>query len=133
VGGNSRRAIRRAVELGDGWLPFPAPRRLASHVRTASLTSLAELRASIGYAREHAEKIGRSAPLDVCFVPRLGRGERGASPQDPAQPAASIGDTRRRGGALALSRRRVAGPAGARRSRRGSELIARPGVAASPA
>ena len=25
IGGNSRRAIRRAVELGDGWCPFPNP------------------------------------------------------------------------------------------------------------
>ena len=24
VGGNARRAIRRAVELGDGWIPFPS-------------------------------------------------------------------------------------------------------------
>jgi len=27
VGGNSRRAIRRAVELADGWCPFPNPPR----------------------------------------------------------------------------------------------------------
>jgi probable F420-dependent oxidoreductase len=81
VGGNSRRAIRRAVELGDGWLPFPAPRRLAAHVRTASLTSFEELRAGIDYAREHARKIGRAAPLDVCFVPfgfELGVGDAAA-------------------------------------------------------
>jgi probable F420-dependent oxidoreductase len=82
VGGNSRRAIRRAVELGDGWLPFPAPKRLASHVRTAALTNLAELRAGIDYAREHAAKIGRRAPLDVCFVPfgfELGVGDADAA------------------------------------------------------
>ncbi len=69
VGGNSRRAIRRAVESADGWLPFPAPARLASRVGTAALATLDDLRAGIGYAREHAEKTGRAAPLDVCFVP----------------------------------------------------------------
>jgi probable F420-dependent oxidoreductase len=82
VGGNSRRAIRRAVELAEGWLPFPAPQRLARRVRTASLGSLEELRAALGYAREHAEKVGRSAPLDVCFVPfgfELGVGDAAAA------------------------------------------------------
>jgi probable F420-dependent oxidoreductase len=69
VGGNSRRAIRRAVELGDGWLPCPAPVRLASRVRTAALASVDALRARIAWAREHAVAIGRSAPLEVCFVP----------------------------------------------------------------
>jgi probable F420-dependent oxidoreductase len=69
VGGNSRRAIRRAVELGDGWLPFPAPARLAARVGTAPLATLDDLRARLDYAREHAEKVGRERPLDVCFVP----------------------------------------------------------------
>jgi len=82
VGGNSRRAIRRAVELGDGWLPFPAPKRLASHVRTAALSSLDDLHAALSYAREHAVRIGRRAPLDVCFVPfgfELGVGDAAAA------------------------------------------------------
>lgn len=82
VGGNSRRAIRRAVELGDGWLPFPAPKRLASHVRTAPLANLDDLLAGLAYAREHAEKVGRRAPLDVCFVPfgfELGVGDAAAA------------------------------------------------------
>jgi probable F420-dependent oxidoreductase len=69
VGGNSRRAIRRAVELGQGWIPFPTPARLASHLRTAALESEEDLAARLSYLREHAEKVGRSAPLDVCFVP----------------------------------------------------------------
>lgn len=69
VGGNSKRAIRRAVELGDGWAPFPAPRRLASHVRTASIANLADLEQRIAYARDHAASVGRAAPLDICFAP----------------------------------------------------------------
>jgi probable F420-dependent oxidoreductase len=98
VGGNSRRAIRRAVELGDGWLPFPAPARLASHVHTAALTSPEDLRAGISYAREHAAKIGRSAPLDVCFVPfgfEMGVAERGAAERlrDEAPAYAEAGVT----------------------------------------
>lgn len=69
VGGNSRRAIRRAVEKGDGWLPFPAPARMASRIRTASLESVEDLAARIDYANTHAREVGRTAPLDIAFVP----------------------------------------------------------------
>jgi probable F420-dependent oxidoreductase len=69
VGGNSRRAIRRAVELGEGWVPFPAAPDLARHVRTAAIASLEDLRARLAYARAHAAAIGRDTPLDVAFVP----------------------------------------------------------------
>jgi probable F420-dependent oxidoreductase len=66
-GGNSLRAIRRAVELCDGWMPFPNPRGAVERVRTPALTDLEELRKRIDYAREHAARIGRRAPLDVMF------------------------------------------------------------------
>ena len=69
VGGNSRRAIRRAVEKGDGWLPFPAPKRLASTARTAALESVDELAERLQYAHEHARAVGRTRPLEVCTAP----------------------------------------------------------------
>jgi probable F420-dependent oxidoreductase len=69
VGGNSPRAIRRAVELGDGWLPFPAPGRMARFVGTRALQSNEDLERGLSYARGHAAKVGRTAPLDVCFAP----------------------------------------------------------------
>jgi probable F420-dependent oxidoreductase len=69
VGGNSRQAIRRAVELGDGWLPIPAPKKMAGAIRTASIASLDDLRARMAYAREHAREIGREKPREICFVP----------------------------------------------------------------
>lgn len=69
VGGNSRRAIRRAVEKGDGWLPFPAPARMASRIRTASLESVEDLEKRIDYAHAHARSVGRTEPLDIAFVP----------------------------------------------------------------
>lgn len=80
VGGNARRAIRRAVERGDGWLPFPAPASLAGFTRTAAMESLDDLRVALDYANEHAAKVGRTAPLDVCLVP-FGF-SRGASADD---------------------------------------------------
>jgi len=69
IGGNSKRAIRRAVEHGDGWAPFPAGGRMAERTGTAAIRGLEDLRARIGYAREHAERVGRTAPLDVAFIP----------------------------------------------------------------
>jgi probable F420-dependent oxidoreductase len=83
VGGNSRRALRRAVERGDGWMPFPAPRGLARHTRTAALETLDDLRAALDYARAHAAAVGRGRPLDVCLVP-FGF-EMGAKPVDLAR------------------------------------------------
>ena len=69
VGGNSRMAIRRAVELAEGWAPFPNSKKYAPFQRTAVLASLDDLALGLAYAREHAEAVGRDAPLDVCFAP----------------------------------------------------------------
>ena len=69
IGGNSKRAIRRAVELGDGWLPFPTTPGMADRVRTAVLSNLDDLRERVAYARAHAVSVGRTAPLDIAFVP----------------------------------------------------------------
>lgn len=68
VGGNSRRAIRRAVELADGWLPFPSSPKLSEFTRSASLTGKQDLAARIRYARDYAEAIGRTTPLEISLV-----------------------------------------------------------------
>jgi len=88
IGGNARRAIRRAVERGDGWLPFPARARMAGYTRTAAMEGLADLRAGLAYAREHAAEIGRTAPLDVCMVPF--EAARGARAEDAARLAEAL-------------------------------------------
>jgi alkanesulfonate monooxygenase SsuD/methylene tetrahydromethanopterin reductase-like flavin-dependent oxidoreductase (luciferase family) len=67
VGGNSKRAIRRAVELADGWVPFPNPPALAKHSKSAVMVSNRDLAERIEYARRHAAKIGRSERLEVCY------------------------------------------------------------------
>src|SRR5262249_25867961 len=69
IGGNSERAIPRAVELGAGWIPFPTVGIVPDRVRTAEITSMAEFDKRLAYARSYAEKIGRTQPLDVTFVP----------------------------------------------------------------
>ncbi len=60
VGGNSRRAIRRAVELGDGWNPFFTGEALATTSRTASMSSELDLAEGIAYLRQHCATVGRS-------------------------------------------------------------------------
>jgi len=62
VGGNSRRAIRRAVELGDGWCPFFTPQAISATSRTAAMSDEVDLAAGIKYLHEHCEKLGRRQP-----------------------------------------------------------------------
>jgi probable F420-dependent oxidoreductase len=90
IGGNSRRAIRRAVESADGWSPFPNPARFAARTRTAPLETAADLAVALDYARSHAESVGRTEPLTVCFIPEgLSMGSR---PVDGGRVVASIAE-----------------------------------------
>jgi probable F420-dependent oxidoreductase len=67
VGGNSKRAIRRAAELGDGWCPFFTPAAVSATARTAAMTDEMDLVAGISYLREHCAKIGRQRPPDIIL------------------------------------------------------------------
>ena len=84
VGGNSKAAIRRAVERGDGWVPFPNPPEASVAVKSPVISSISDLEQRIEFARSHSEIVGRSAPLDICFSPftldasALMRGDNGA-------------------------------------------------------
>src|SRR3954470_578500 len=69
IGGNSKRAIRRAVELGQGWVPMPSPAAAAAHLHTPGLESHDELRVRIDYLREQSAAAGRTAPIDIAFMP----------------------------------------------------------------
>jgi len=66
IGGNAKRAIRRAVEHGAGWLPMPYRGNAVSR-RTAPMTSFDDLRAMLDYAAAHAAKVGRTEPLGLSF------------------------------------------------------------------
>jgi probable F420-dependent oxidoreductase len=68
IGGNSRRAIRRAAELADGWMPMPNPARSAARRRTPALETVDELAARIGLARELRAAAG-GGPLEIVFIP----------------------------------------------------------------
>lgn len=55
VGGSTRRSLRRALELGDGWAPFG--------LRHADLATI------LSEAREGAAWQGRADPFDLVFFP----------------------------------------------------------------
>jgi len=67
AGGNSARAIRRAVESCEGWCPFPVSGIVAQTTRTEELSNIEQLRRKIQYAREQCDRIERTAPLDICI------------------------------------------------------------------
>jgi len=69
IGGNSLRAMRRAVEAADGWCPFPNPASTSPALKTPQLETLDDFGARVERAREYADEIGRTAPLDICFAP----------------------------------------------------------------
>ncbi len=70
IGGNTRRAMRRAVEQADGWVPMLAGPGFSSRVRSRPISSAADLRERVEEARAHAAAIGRSRPFDVAISPR---------------------------------------------------------------
>jgi probable F420-dependent oxidoreductase len=67
IGGNSKKAIRRAVEHADGWVPFPNSAAMAPFTRTPVLETDEQLSSRIAFANEQSAILGRSRPLDICY------------------------------------------------------------------
>jgi probable F420-dependent oxidoreductase len=66
IGGNAKRAIRRAVELGDGWYPFFTIGGVnTATTRTADITGEEDLAEAIKYMLAHCEVFGREVPPSV--------------------------------------------------------------------
>jgi len=76
IGGNSKRAIRRAVELADGWNPFFTPAAISSTSRTTAMTDEMDLAQGIAYMREHCDKIGRATPPEIVLASITQPGEK---------------------------------------------------------
>jgi probable F420-dependent oxidoreductase len=98
IGGNSGRAMRRAVELADGWTPMLARRGLSARVLTRPIGSVDDLAARIAEAHAHAAAIGRTAPFEIAFNPEgaMGAGnarEAGARLVEHAAELAAAGVT----------------------------------------
>jgi hypothetical protein len=78
IGGNSRRAMRRVAEHGDGWLPMRGGKQMARFVHSAAIETLADLRERLEYLRKELKRVGRTGPVDVMLSPvALGYGSAG--------------------------------------------------------
>lgn len=66
IGGNSRRAIRRAARFGSAWSPFSmTSSEMSATARTASVDDLSDLSEKIVYLHEQANLFGRVLLPDV--------------------------------------------------------------------
>jgi probable F420-dependent oxidoreductase len=72
VGGNSRLAMRRAVDLADGWCPVPNPRSLVARRHTSRLETTEDFRTRVGELRAHAASVGRTGAFELPFMPFTG-------------------------------------------------------------
>lgn len=88
AGGNARPAIRRAVQLCDGWCPFPAAGVVTRTARTEELSTIAHLQERLAYAKEIADEIGRTDPLTIC----MGRLDGGTMTMQESDSAAQAVD-----------------------------------------
>lgn len=87
VGGNSRAARRRAVELADGWAPIAQDEVMAAVTRTPPLTDRAALADQVADVAARRASQDR-APLEIAFTPfesalmRTGMAEYGRALRD---------------------------------------------------
>ncbi len=95
VGGNSVRAMRRAVRHAQGWSPFPTPDGLDRATRTASIATTSDLRERIDRLDELCELEGRPDRPTICFSP-FSLGQYVTNPEDSlavlAQEVAELWD-----------------------------------------
>jgi len=68
MGGNSKHAMRRAVELCDGWLPIPSDEREAAINKSEPITTIDDLAVRVNEVQRRRAELGRPA-LEVCFSP----------------------------------------------------------------
>jgi probable F420-dependent oxidoreductase len=76
IGGNSHRAIRRAVESGDAWYPFFTAGPLSTTARTAAMNSEDDLLEGIRYLKEHCVTVGRERPPEIILSSLTSPGEK---------------------------------------------------------
>jgi probable F420-dependent oxidoreductase len=82
IGGNSRRALRRAVELGDGWDGFANTAERAAYNRTPELDTIDLLEGLLDDLHELEHECGRTV-RDIAFS-LIGVGSYGTSEWDEA-------------------------------------------------
>lgn len=68
IGGNSKRAIRRAVEHGDAWNPFFTMEGVSAAARTAEMSGEESLAEGIRYLHECCERSGRAVAPEIVVA-----------------------------------------------------------------
>jgi probable F420-dependent oxidoreductase len=76
IGGNSPRAIRRAVELGDAWYPFFTAGPVSTTARTTAMSGETDLLGGMRYLQEHCVKVGRERPPEIVLSSLTSPGEK---------------------------------------------------------
>ena len=69
VGGNSDKAIARAVKYGDGWSPMGTANRTAKYLKTPGIESHNELGLRIETMKKLCQQVGRSDIPEICYTP----------------------------------------------------------------
>jgi probable F420-dependent oxidoreductase len=88
VGGNSHRAIRRAVDYCQGWVPFYAPAARAQRTGTAEIGGVEDYKARLDYLRSYAQQTGKPVPQDLAaptFTPWSAEGDNAGFRDDVAR------------------------------------------------
>lgn len=68
IGGNSKLSRRRVAQKANGWVPFPAPRGIATTTKTPPLETVDDLAEMLDYLWRHVDEAGRDrADIDVSF------------------------------------------------------------------
>ena len=68
IGGNSKLSRRRVAQVADGWVPFPAPRELATTAKTPPLETVEDLAGMLDYLWQQTDEAGRDrADIDISF------------------------------------------------------------------
>jgi alkanesulfonate monooxygenase SsuD/methylene tetrahydromethanopterin reductase-like flavin-dependent oxidoreductase (luciferase family) len=77
-GGNAKRAIRRVVDLCDGWNPFftTSPGVFTETTRTVAMTGEEDLAAGIAYMREYCDQVGREDLPEIVLGGLTSPGEK---------------------------------------------------------
>jgi probable F420-dependent oxidoreductase len=93
IGGNSERAMRRAIELGDGWSPFITTPLMSRTTRTDDISDLSQLRAKIDKLKEGLAQRGRTGRFDIT-TPLAGGNAipRGSSIQELVDEAGALAE-----------------------------------------
>lgn len=82
VGGNSKAAMRRSIQHGQGWSPMPSPKGASARLGTPGLESIAELAERIDLLHQMAADAERTEPLDIVAIPTTMSGFARRPPTD---------------------------------------------------